>query len=165
MASFFLILPISLLLISPCQGDLIDNLCHEALNPSLCNTSLRSDPRSSGANLRKLAEIALEKARSATNATITVAKSITDESNKKHVDHCVDLCNEAILDLDRSKNLVGGGSGGRSGDLQSYLFGAAFDLSSCDDEFGEREPSQLKVASREAQDLVDVVFVIVDHLE
>lgn len=71
MASFLLISPLSLLLLFTCRADLIDNLCHEALNPPLCNASLKSDPRSHGADLRELAEIALEKARSATNTTIT----------------------------------------------------------------------------------------------
>ncbi|KAH6759286.1 hypothetical protein C2S51_019521 [Perilla frutescens var. frutescens] len=165
MALFLFLISLSLAIFHDSQADLLGDICSRSVNPTLCNSSLRSDPRSSGADLRTLAQIAIEKASAATATTIKVANSLASSgTSQQKIAACVQNCNEAIGVLDQCREILTGGGGGSSGNLPTKATTALTDISICDSEFGREEPPQLKEASSQAQALVNVFFVIANRL-
>lgn len=81
MTFFFLLISLLLALLYNSQVDLIVDVYFESVNPSLCNSSLRSNPRSRGADLSTLAQIAIDKAGSATNAILKVTNLLINGSD------------------------------------------------------------------------------------
>lgn len=163
-SSFVIILVVSLGLLSTCQGDLIGDLCSKSNNPPLCNQVLRSDPRSQGQNGRVLAQIALERAESATKDSINVAKSVGNPSNKEKIGTCIENFNDAVDNLEESKPLLQRRDRPSIGDLQTKGSAALTDVDTCSDEFGAGEPPQLKAASDKAYTLVQLFLIIVNTL-
>lgn len=157
MASFFLLASLSLSFLCNCHGDLISDVCSKALNPSLCTQTLNSDPRSRGADVKGLGQIVIEKAEAATNDAIRVVKSISTEKNKEIVDVCVETFKDAIDDLINCSQLLKKGS---KGDLEAKGSGALTNVGTCDDEFEESEPPKVKMATKRAQDIIDILLVI-----
>ncbi|KAI3460139.1 hypothetical protein Pfo_016802 [Paulownia fortunei] len=164
MASLFLLASIVLVFLCNCQADLIGDVCSKSSNPSLCNQALRSDPRSRGADLRGLGQIIIEKARAATQATINVAKSVANGSNKGKANTCMETCNDAKHSLNDCQKLLKAHDRSSISTLKSAGAAALTDVGTCDDEFGATEPPKLKQASRKAQDLIDVLLVIANGL-
>lgn len=155
---------LSLALLSQCQADLIGDICAKANNPSLCTQTLRSDPRSSGANARTLAGIALEKAVSATQASVSVAKSLSNPKIKAKIDTCIEVFGDAIDTLQECKPLLPRADPVSKSDLQTKGSAALTDVDTCSDDFGSDEPAQLKQASAKAYTLVEVFLIIVNTL-
>ncbi|KAL7154951.1 hypothetical protein ABFS83_03G039100 [Erythranthe nasuta] len=164
MASVFVlaILSLSLLFIS-CEADLIGTVCAKSVNPSLCTNILRSDPRARTADLRGLGQISVEKAKAATQDTISAAKSVGG-SGKPAAETCVSVCGDAIDNLNQCSAYLKASGRARIGDLQTKGSAALTDVSTCDDEFGDSEPANVKQASRKAQDIIDMLLVVANSL-
>lgn len=164
MTSFFLLISLSVALafFRHSQGDLIGDICSKSVNPTLCNSSLRSDPRTRGADLRTLAKIVVDQSIAATGVTVKVAASLASGPNKPKATTCVNTCNAAIGVLNGVRSSLAGGGGG--GNLPTQVSAAFSDINLCDSQFGRDEPPQLKAASFRAQGLVNVLFVIVNSL-
>ncbi|KAI3465248.1 hypothetical protein Pfo_021911 [Paulownia fortunei] len=161
---FFLLASLSLAFLCNSQADLIGDVCSKSINPSLCNRSLRSDPRSRGADLRGLGQISIDNAKAATQTTLKVANSLASGPDREKAKTCVETCGDAIDNLNQCRGLLNGRSRRSISDLQTKGSAALTDISTCDDEFGGSEPAKLKQASRRAQDLVDVLLVIANRL-
>ncbi|KAL8490175.1 hypothetical protein ACS0TY_025417 [Phlomoides rotata] len=86
MTSFLLFICLTLAFFSSSQADLIGDICSKSVNPTLCNSSLRSDPRSRGADLRALANIAIDQSIAATTATVNVATSLESGPSKWYLE-------------------------------------------------------------------------------
>ncbi|KAG6431857.1 hypothetical protein SASPL_103425 [Salvia splendens] len=82
---------------------LICDICARSNNPSLCDHVLRSDPRSNGADARGPAEIALENAVLATQASIDVANMVSNPGNKGIIDTCIEVFGDAVDTLNKCK--------------------------------------------------------------
>lgn len=163
MTSSFVLISLSLaIFFSSSQADLIGDVCSKSVNPTLCNSSLRSDPRSRGADLRGLSNIAVDQSISATSAAVKVATSLESGPNKGKAKTCVDTFNSAVGVLNRVKSLLPGGGGGRN--LSTEVNAAFSDIGICEGAFGRDYPPQLKNAGYRAQGLVNVLAVIVASL-
>ncbi|KAL8490179.1 hypothetical protein ACS0TY_025910 [Phlomoides rotata] len=160
MASLFLLASLALAFLCNCQADLISDVCSIAINPSLCTQTLRSDPRSRGANLKGLGQIAIVKAEAATQNAIRVVKSFSGKF-KAIVDTCVETFNDAIGDLKESSQAL---KAGNKGDVQTRGSSALTNAGTCDDEFGGKEPPRVKAASKTAQDIIGILLAIANKL-
>ncbi|KAL8494587.1 hypothetical protein ACS0TY_025423 [Phlomoides rotata] len=160
MASLFLLASLALASIYISQADLISDICKQAVNPSLCTQTLTSDPRSRGADLKGLGQIAIEKGEAATHDAIGVVMSFSGKF-KAVVETCVETFNNAIDNLKESSQAL---NAGRKGDVQAKGSGALSNAETCDDEFGESEPAKVKKASKRAQDIIDILLVIANKL-
>ncbi|KAL7154953.1 hypothetical protein ABFS83_03G039300 [Erythranthe nasuta] len=155
----FLSLSLAILSIS-CEVDLIGNVCSQSTNPSLCNNILTSDPRSRTADLRGLGQILVENAKAATQDTINVANSIGGGKAST----CVSVCGDAIDNLNQCSTFLKRSDRASVSDLQTKGSAALTDVGTCDDEFGDSEPANLKQASRKAQDIIDMLLVVANSL-
>ncbi|KAL8490177.1 hypothetical protein ACS0TY_025908 [Phlomoides rotata] len=160
MASLFLFAALALVVLCNCQADLISNVCSTAINPYLCTQTLKSDPRSRGADLKGLGQIAIVKAEAATQNAIGVVKSFSG-NYKDVVEICVETSNQAIDDLKESSQLL---HAGRKADVQTRGSSALTNVGTCDDEFGDSEPPKVKEATKRAQDLISILLVIANSL-
>ncbi|GFP91086.1 pectinesterase inhibitor [Phtheirospermum japonicum] len=160
MASLFILATLSLSLLCICQADKIFDLCSLTPNPSLCSQTIRSDPRSYGADLRSWGKIIIEKSKIATRNVITIAKLAGGEI----ANSCVETGGDAIDKLNECVGYLK--KLGRASARELYSIGSlAFEnVASCDHLLGSREPAELKAASQKAQDLIDVLLVIANFL-
>ncbi|KAK4486825.1 hypothetical protein RD792_006583 [Penstemon davidsonii] len=164
MASHILLASIVLAFVYNIQADLISDVCSKSTNPTLCNQALRSDPRSRGADLISLGQIAVAKARDASLATLNVAKSLASGATKGKAESCIENCKDAIFNLNDCSTLLKRFNRGSISDLQTKGSAALTDIDTCDDDFGSTEPPKLKQASQTAQDLIDTTLVIFNRL-
>ncbi|EPS58195.1 hypothetical protein M569_16620, partial [Genlisea aurea] len=140
------------------HADLIDNVCKTTVKPRFCETELRSNPRSRGANLSLLGQIAIAKASVATKSAIAAANAAKNKKNAEIIDTCVETFGDAIDNLKECKVLIK--THGAKNDLQTKASAAYTDAGTCDDEFGDSEPANLKAASQRAQDLISVLLAV-----
>lgn len=152
------------LLLSTCHAYLISDFCSKSINPSLCNQVAGSDPRTKGADAASLAAIAIEKAEAALRASVSVAKSVTSRSNKQIIDTCIENFDEAASNLKECKELINRRSWASARALESKGAAAMSDIETCSDEFGEKEPRQLKEATEKANALVELLLIIIKSL-
>lgn len=165
MASFLVLISLSLtVLVYNCEADLIDSICVKSVNPSLCNTTLRSDPHSGEFKIVALGQIAISNAGSATKNVLKVAKTLSSGPDKQKAETCAQACKEAVDYVDKCRYLLLFGSRKSVADIRTKALAASKDIATCDSVFRGSEPPQLKQASRQAQDLVDVIKVIADDL-
>ncbi|XP_041995581.1 pectinesterase inhibitor-like [Salvia splendens] len=162
--SYSTIIFLSLALLSQCHADLIGDLCTKSNNPSLCNQALRSDPRSKGADARGLAGIALDNSLSTTQASINVAKSVSNPGNKEIIDTCVENFGEAVDNLQEAKPLIQKLDRPSISTLQTRGSAALTDVDTCSDEFGASEPSELKQATDKAYTFIQLLLIIINTL-
>lgn len=158
--SSFIIIFVSLAILGQCQGDLIGDICSKSNNGALCREALRSAP--AGANARGLAAVAVAKAASATTDAINVAKSVQNPGNKEIINTCIENFDDAVDNLDQCKPLISFPGRSKISDLQTKASAALTDVDTCSDEFGAKEPSNLKDASAKAYTLVQLVLIIVN---
>ncbi|KAL1542638.1 pectinesterase inhibitor-like [Salvia divinorum] len=163
--SYLTIIFVCLAILSPCQADLIGDFCDRSKNPSLCDQVLRSDPRSNGADARGLAEIVLENAISATQASINVAKSVSNPGNQGIIDTCIEVFSDAVGTLQECKPLIPKRDRFSIGTLQTKGSAALTDVNTCSDEFGANEPPQLTQASARAYTFVQLLLIIANTLQ
>lgn len=160
-SSLFLVASITLaLFLSQSQADLVSTVCSKSTNPSLCNQVMGSDPRSKGAGLPVLGQIAIEKSQAAVNAATAVVKTVPPKGRIKGViDTCVENFSDAIDDLNDSKQSL------KSGDKQGlnlHASAAVASVQTCDDEFNTAggEPGNVAQATKKASEIIDVILVI-----
>ncbi|PIN21097.1 hypothetical protein CDL12_06198 [Handroanthus impetiginosus] len=166
MTPLFLLVSILLSFSCKCQGDLIGDVCPNTRNPSLCNQTLRADIRSPTASIRGLGEIILENAQASTQATLDVAKAINNKKDNivGEADICIKTCNDAIHNLNGCLPLPKARDRESVSALKAKVTTALTDVSTCDEEFGAREPPQLKKASSKAKDFISMLLVFADRL-
>ncbi|KAL1541104.1 pectinesterase inhibitor-like [Salvia divinorum] len=158
---FHLVAIFAVALLSKCEADLIGDFCLKSNNPTLCTNTLRSDPLSKGADARGLATIAIKKAEEATLASINVAKSISNIGNKGVISTCIENFSNAGANLKECESLINKRD---VGTLRSTGSASLTDISTCSDEFGGKEPPQLKEATGKAYTFVQLLLIIANTL-
>ncbi|KAG8377550.1 hypothetical protein BUALT_Bualt08G0044800 [Buddleja alternifolia] len=143
------------------QADLIDDVCSKSTNPTLCKNTLRSDPRSRGADVRGLGIIIANKAVSVTIATQKIVESLPNGANK---DACVFYCKDAFVYLNTCPDFLKLGQPNLIIALKTAVSRALNDLRTCDAKFGATEPGNLKASSKQAQDYANILSVIANSL-
>ncbi|KAL3505583.1 hypothetical protein ACH5RR_030965 [Cinchona calisaya] len=159
---------LSLALLNPTKADLVDDICSQAANdPQYCVQRLRSDPRSSSADLPTLAQITIGFAQSDTKSTADLVKSLeqqaTDPKLKERYKSCLENYNGALNDLNDCTNDL------KKKDYPSlniHASAAGTEADTCDDNFSDPpiEPDNLKKASKHVQDLTFVICAIANKL-
>ncbi|KAF7145923.1 hypothetical protein RHSIM_Rhsim04G0244000 [Rhododendron simsii] len=149
---------------------LINQICSQTLNPSLCLQVLESDTRSTRADLRGLGKISIDIARKdakqMSNLVTSLKKEATNSSLKERYDYCVELYGDAVDDLNgvgqilNKKVLC-------PLDISNFRVQASTACSEpnfCEDGFDEgwlqNEPSKLKEGSKKYFNLCEIVLVI-----
>ncbi|XP_047956571.1 pectinesterase inhibitor-like [Salvia hispanica] len=139
-------------------NDLINKICSQATNPSLCNQALGSDPRASRADLAGLGQIALEKSAAADRDVVSIVKS---SGGGGAADVCVETCGRSINDLNKCSDLLRScGGASCKGDLQTRGSAASANVVTCEDAFGRGGPARLMGATKRARELINVFLVI-----
>lgn len=153
------------------QPDLIGEICRKVQKPTICNRALRTDPRSQGASLVTLGQIAVERSLVAAHATLEIAKSHESGRNTALAEVCIvtagdsaDLLNQclSLLKSFESKAPI---TKSRIMDLQTYGSAALNDMTTCDDEYGTEQPANLQKATHHTKGLIDVALVIFNTLK
>ncbi|KAL1558391.1 hypothetical protein AAHA92_08866 [Salvia divinorum] len=158
--SYSAIIFVSLALLSQCHADTIDSLCSKSNNPTLCNQVLRADSRSQGADARGFAEIALDNSLSATQASINVAKSVSNAGNKEKIDTCIENFDDAVFNLQEAKPLLRSRDRPDISTIQTKGSAALTDVDTCSEEFGANEPARLKQATDKAYTFIQLLLII-----
>ncbi|KAG6403594.1 hypothetical protein SASPL_135820 [Salvia splendens] len=159
LVTIFVALAVALL--NKCQADLISDFCVKSNNPTLCTNTLRSDPRSKGADARGMATIAIKKAEEATQASINVAKSLLNSGNKEIISTCIENFSSAVANIKECESLLNRRD---IGTLRSIGSTALTDVGTWSDEFGANEPPKLKEASGKADTFVQLLLIIANSL-
>jgi pectinesterase inhibitor-like protein len=149
-------------------ADLIDDVCRGTRNPSLCSKSLRSDPRSRGADLKLLGQISIDLATKSAKSGVTLVTNLKNAAKDPKLKGIYDTCLETYDDsvdslFESSVDLKNGDFLGMN--LQASA--AETDIDTCDESFTEAhvaEPAQLKAASQNIQDLCGIILVISNRL-
>lgn len=137
--------------------DLINEICQQTIDPSLCSKSLRSDPRSTNnANLTILGRISIKNAQKSAKAARKMIHSVGGSSKYRE---CISLYDDAISNIKKCKKAL---KGRDYGELNRFVSGAMTDASLCDGSFGRgvQGPPQLKFASIKLQALCNIILVI-----
>ncbi|KAJ0950208.1 putative pectinesterase inhibitor domain-containing protein [Helianthus annuus] len=158
------ILTLLLILVSSANftfgADLINEICQQTVDPSLCSNSLRSDPRSANANLTTLGRISIKNAQKSAKAA---KKLIHKAINSSSYTQCVALYDDAISNTKKCKKAL---KSRDYGQLNTFVSAAMTDASLCDGSFGRgvQGPPQLKFESIKLQGLCNIILVISNSL-
>ncbi|KAJ9559363.1 hypothetical protein OSB04_013977 [Centaurea solstitialis] len=130
-------------------ADLINQVCQQAIDPSLCSNSLYSDSRSTNANLTILGRISIKNAQKSAK----VAKKLIHKSG--NYTECMSLYDDAIFNLKKCNKAF---KLHDYGQLSTLVSGAMTDASMCDGSLGRgvQGPPQLKFASIRLQALCNI---------
>ncbi|XP_076932507.1 pectinesterase inhibitor-like [Bidens hawaiensis] len=141
-------------------GDLINEVCQQTLDPSLCSNSLRSDPRSTHGSLFVLGRISIKNAKKSAKAARKVIQKATNSSNYTQ---CKALYEDAISNIKKCKKAL---KSHDYGQLNTFISGAMTDASLCDGSVGRgvQGPPQLNFYSIKLQGLCNVILVISNGL-
>ncbi|XP_023760752.1 pectinesterase inhibitor [Lactuca sativa] len=141
-------------------GDLINEICQQTIDPSLCSNSFHSDPRSTNASLITLGHISIKNAQKSAKA---VRKLIHSVSYSGNYTECISLYEDATVNLNKCKKAL---KAHDYGELNTFVSGAMTDASMCDGSFGRgvQGPPQLKFASIKLQGLCNIILVISNAL-
>ncbi|KAL0322984.1 UNVERIFIED_CONTAM: hypothetical protein Sangu_1917700 [Sesamum angustifolium] len=119
---------------------------------------VESDPRAD-------AQAAVQQSIAATQAVIQAAKSVLNGGNKEIVKTCIETSNDAIGNLNDVKSLLPRARDALSIDtLKTRASAAVSNVGTCDDEFGAREPPQVKAATQKAIALISRLLQILNQL-
>ncbi|CAA2956555.1 pectinesterase inhibitor [Olea europaea var. sylvestris] len=140
------------------NADLIGDLCSTVPNHSFCNQALRSDPRSAKADIRGLGQIALDKALASAKTTLKLAQAL---GNGQKPSTCAEVCSDAIDDLNECQGLLRGND---KGSLNIKASAAMTDLDTCDDDYGAKEPINLKNASQTTKGYISIILAVSNRL-
>ncbi|CAI9753504.1 unnamed protein product [Fraxinus pennsylvanica] len=140
------------------KADLIGDFCSTVRDPSFCNKALRSDRRSAKADVRGLGQIALDKAIASAKTTLKLAKEL---GNGELPSTCAEVCSDAIDNLNECQGLLRGND---KESLNVEASAALDDLATCDDEYGAKEPTNLKNASQTTQGLISIILAVSNRL-
>ncbi|KAI3512409.1 hypothetical protein L1887_19724 [Cichorium endivia] len=158
--TFFFLLLIFLSSSTFTVGDLINEICQQTIDPSLCSNSFHSDPRSTNASLTILGHISIKNAQKSAK---TARKLIHSVSYSGNYTECISLYEDAISNLKKCKKAL---KAHDYGQLNTFVSGAMTDASMCDGSFGRgvQGPPQLKFASTKLQGLCNIIIVISNTL-
>ncbi|KAM7462494.1 hypothetical protein LguiA_030615 [Lonicera macranthoides] len=125
--------------------DLVEQVCKTTMDPSLCMSTLRSNPRSSSSDVKGLAHIMLEVSLNKGSDNFAQVKKLVGKATDPIVKQCLDDCvmqydlliyhlNEAIHYLESNSFI----------EANSHASGAADDAETCENCFIElKRPSPL----------------------
>ncbi|PWA68066.1 pectinesterase inhibitor [Artemisia annua] len=141
-------------------ADLINDICKQTHDPSLCFSSLKSDPRSTNASLTTLGRISIKNAQKTAKAA---RKLIHSSLNSKNYTECISLYEDAISNIKKCKKAL---KAHDYGQLSTFVSAAMTDATICDGSFGRgvQGPPQLKFVSLKLQDLGNIIIVIANNL-
>ncbi|XP_028053959.1 pectinesterase inhibitor-like [Camellia sinensis] len=77
--------------------DLIADTCKKSENPDLCNSTLRSDPRSAKADAKGLARIMIEAALTKASTTFNQVKKLLSKTTEPVLKGCLTICTDYLL--------------------------------------------------------------------
>lgn len=163
-SSLFLLASLSLAFLCTCQADLISEVCSKTLNRPLCIQVLTSDPRARVVDLKGLGVIVIEKAIAATEDGIKVVKSVSNPELQNIVETCVETSNDGIDNLNECSQLLKDFKGSSKSYIQREGSAAMANVRTCDEEFGYKEPVNVKVAYKRSEDLINIFLVIANSL-
>ncbi|KAI8561909.1 hypothetical protein RHMOL_Rhmol04G0378800 [Rhododendron molle] len=145
---------------------LINQICSQAQNSSLCLQVLESDPRSAHADLGGLGKISIDIARKdakqKSNLIASLKKEATNSSLKGRYDYCAELYGDAIDDLHGAGQILNKKVLSPF-DISTFRIKASAAFSGpnfCFEEVPPNEPSKLKEAFKKFKDLCEIVLVI-----
>ncbi|THG18100.1 cell wall / vacuolar inhibitor of fructosidase 1-like [Camellia sinensis] len=125
------------------RADLIADTCKKSEFPDLCNSTLRSDPRSAKADAKGLALIMLEVALTKASTTFNQVKKLLSKTTEPVLKECLSLCahlyESIIQEIPKAIQNVGSNNNEaiHQGDL------AITDADTCEGIFNE-EPNKRK---------------------
>ncbi|KZV45137.1 mediator of RNA polymerase II transcription subunit 33A [Dorcoceras hygrometricum] len=139
-----------------CKASLTDKICSQASNPSLCKRTLTSDPRHRTEDLRVLGEIIIDKSIPATLKVKTIAKKYRKGSpiEISRADECIQLASDSSDALRECKSLIKSHNRFNISTLGVTASAAMTNLETCNDDYGKREPAEIKLATGVAKDLI-----------
>ncbi|VVA97964.1 unnamed protein product [Arabis nemorensis] len=137
-------------------------ICAKAKNPSFCSTYMKSNPKTSGADIQTLAKITFDSAQTSASGALTniqsLAKKETNPTLKKRYTACVEQYKNAISNLNEAKQNLAS----RDGPGLNIKVSAAMEGSTtCQDGFAnlKADPSAVKNNS-DFQNICGIVLVI-----
>ncbi|KAL3639537.1 hypothetical protein CASFOL_017444 [Castilleja foliolosa] len=161
MATFssLLLLQLTACLFLQTNGAIVDIVCGQTKNPSLCFKSLGSDPRSKSASLQQLAQIAIDAAEyDATQAKIKIHSYVLSEKSPKLKDlyyKCENLYLDALAAL---RVAPGELEGHRYGVLSQIGVRVLGQVDACEAAFNNNSP--FKAENQVVGVLADAIAVI-----
>ncbi|CAH9129564.1 unnamed protein product [Cuscuta epithymum] len=158
--SFFL----ALVSFTTVNGDLIDTVCAKTLRPASCQQTLRSDPRSTTADLKGLGLVSVDIATKQAISGKALAQGLLnvnfDQRVKSAISSCLEKYDDSVFYLGQcSESLRSGNYGGLNFEASS----AGNSIGACEDGFADLpkpEPRQLEAANSNLQGVCDIVLVI-----
>ncbi|KAI8005112.1 Pectinesterase inhibitor [Camellia lanceoleosa] len=125
------------------HADLIADTCKKSEYPDLCNSTLRSDPRSAKVDATGLARIMLEAALTKASTTFNQAKKLLSKTTEPVLKECLTLCtdNYKLIIEEIPKAIQNVGSDNSEAIHQADL--ALTDVDTCESIFSE-EPNKRK---------------------
>ncbi|RAL38603.1 hypothetical protein DM860_002581 [Cuscuta australis] len=159
--SFFYL---SISLLTNVNSDLVDDVCAKTQHPSICLQALRSDPRTTGADLETLGLISIDistnetkTAKAIVNALLAGARD--DPRLENRYESCLENYQDSIESLEICPDML------RMRDYASLNIRASAAMDrpdTCDDNFEDppAEPAELRDESVKVQTLCSIVCVI-----
>ncbi|KAJ0238425.1 Pectinesterase inhibitor 2 [Hirschfeldia incana] len=138
----------------------IKAICGKAKNPSFCTNYMKSNPKTSGADIKTLATITLGSAQTSASRVLTKIQSLaTKETSpvlKKGYTSCVEQYKNTISSLDEAtKSLTSGDGQGMNIKVSAAMEGST----TCQDGLSKADPSVVK-DSGDFQNICGIVLVI-----
>ncbi|GMY22408.1 pectinesterase inhibitor-like [Fagus crenata] len=168
-SSLLISLLLAILCISPAQSirvgvkigeDVLTDLCSKTDDPSFCLQSLKSDPQTATTDLRGLAGVSINLAKTTVTKTHTFIKSqlekTTDPQLKKQYSQCLDSYDDAIGNVDYASEQL---SSSDYGGVSSAASACMTDISDCQD-----ATSALPQQNKESNLLCKVTLLIANRL-
>ncbi|XP_047335896.1 pectinesterase inhibitor-like [Impatiens glandulifera] len=144
------------------SNPLIQTVCSESQNPTLCNNILNSDPQSAHADLKGLIQILFDKTYSRGNRALTVIASLyknANNENKEHLQSCAMSYKSAMENLNKANAAL---KSSNNKEIYSDLISVIDGAESCDDEYDGPPviPPKLEEANKNFEDIAYIIFNI-----
>lgn len=147
------------------SNDLIHQVCQKTSNPSLCESTLKSDPKSEGADTKGLAHITSDKSLESANETLNkVIPALVGKAKEKAVADKLQNCRiiYALIVSDISSASAQLEASGKNEVALSYLELAANGTDSCEKVFTLVPPKMNSPLSDRNNPLVALIRVVQD---
>ncbi|XAR70351.1 hypothetical protein NMG60_11027178 [Bertholletia excelsa] len=153
---------------TPPKPDLIDKVCSQADNHPFCLKTLRSDPRSAGADLQGLAQVSIDLAHSGAENVYGFVHLLVKQATKARLKERYTFCEgnyyRTIVYIEEANDSFG------SEDYQSMSVQASSameEVDACAEEFERPPPDTTRLLGRNARmfDLANIVYEIAMLLE
>ncbi|CAH2053484.1 unnamed protein product [Thlaspi arvense] len=140
----------------------IKAICGKAKNPSFCTNYMKSNPKTSGADIKTLAQITFGSAQTSATGALTKIQSLAKTANspalKQGYTSCVEQYKSAISILNEAKQSLATGD---KGGLNIKVSAAMTSSTTCQDDLAnvKADPSAVK-NSDDFQNICGIVLVI-----